>query len=510
MLAEHSRRHVARHVLIAVCCGIYACSPARLMRPEGDGGWTTAQRQRELAQRASNAGVDFGQPPAPLPEAPPPTASGPLDLPTALQLAAKGNRRIAEAANQVASARERVVDVRGRLLPSTIGSGRYTWYSDSQTTHAQLPSAFAGQLPPGASPSFNIKIRDADFGVVNGTLALPLDISGELRHALASAQAGYRGELARSWATTLEQQALVVRAYFDLLQALRLREVTEQTIALDREQLAVAESRFQNGRVTKNDLLVVQVALQNAEQQLVQRDLLIAQTRWTLNELIGADVNAATEVVDVRERPQIPPAATVLQLAYAHNPVLVSLVEEQQRLEETVRSLESSRFPRFNAGAAIDYSSSRLLAPQDIGSGFTGFTWDLGTDTRREAQIADAHLAADRNRIELERQLRDLESSIRATQLAAEERLAALVAAETAVSQAEENLRIRQQQFEVGRAQSDDVLQAEALLRQQRAILATALYEAHTRRAELQQLIGLPIEEALPTPAPNAETTNRR
>ena len=54
----------------------------------------------------------------------------------------------------------------------------------------------------------------------------------------------------------------MIRAYFDLLEAERLREVTEQNVALYREQLANAESRYDNGQLTKNELLVVQVALQ--------------------------------------------------------------------------------------------------------------------------------------------------------------------------------------------------------------------------------------------------------
>jgi outer membrane protein TolC len=62
------------------------------------------------------------------------------------------------------------------------------------------------------------------------------------------------------------------------------------------------------------------------------------------------------------------------------------------------------------------------------------------------------------------------------------------------VSQADENLRIRQQQFDAGRAQSEDVLDAEAILSSQRATLATALYQAQTRRAEVQQLTGAPFE----------------
>jgi len=88
---------------------------------------------------------------------------------------------------------------------------------------------------------------------------------------------------------------------------------------------------------------------------------------------------------------------------------------------------------------------------------------------------------------------------VRGTHEAAAERLAALAAAEAGVGQAEENLRIRQQQFEVGRATSEDVLDAEALLAAQRATLASALYQAQTRRAELQRLMGRPLD-ALASP----------
>ncbi len=66
-----------------------------------------------------------------------------------------------------------------------------------------------------------------------------------------------------------------------------------------------------------------------------------------------------------------------------------------------------------------------------------------------------------------------------------------------AVEQAEENLRIRRQQFDAGRATSEDVLDADTLLAVQRAALASALYQAHMRRAELQQLMGQPLEELL-------------
>src|SRR5579885_3052947 len=450
--------------MMLVGIGLAGCGAiAGFTRPEGDGGWTPAERHAEVAARAAAAGVDLGA------GTPPPAAPRRLDLAAVLALAAEGNRRIAEARRDVEIARARVAEARGRLLPDVTGAGRYTRYTDPQTTGVALPPGF---LPRGVAPPV-VTVREAEVGVVNGTLTVPLDFTGELRHALGAAQAGYRGERARLWATTLEQEVAAIRAYFQLLEAEHLRTVAEQTVAADREQLA-------------------------AEQALLRRTLAIDQARWALNDACGLPVNAPTEVVDVPARPEVPAVEDALRAASAHNPVIVALLEEQQRLEETARSLARGRLPRLAAGGAINYSTETILQPQRIGSGFVGFTWDLGTDGRREAEIAEARQAVERNRLELECDLRAIEASVRETQQAAAERLAALSAAEAAVGQAEENLRIRREQFAVGRAQSEDVLDAEALLARQRATLASALYEAHTRRAELQQLMGLPLDAVVP------------
>jgi outer membrane protein len=461
--------------VVVAGCGL----AARLTRPEGDGGWSAVRRSEELATRAAAAGVSA---------APAPGAT--LTLADALALASGGNRRIAEAGRAVAATAARVRQARARLLPATTASGRYTWYTDPLTNQVEFPP---GLFPAGVRPPV-VTIREAEAGTVNGTLVAPLDLTGELLQALGAAQAGYRGERARLWATTLGEQVAVVRAYFGLLQAERLREVTVETLDADRRQLRTASDRFRAGRLTKNELLVVQVAARNAEQELVQRDLAIADARWSLNEAVGLPVDAPTAVADVAGRPVAPALEDALREAYARNPVIVALLEEQQRLEATASSLARGRLPRVQAGAAADWTTSDVVQPQGVGQGFVGFSWDLGTDGRREAEIAEARVQAERNRLAVERELRRLEAAVRLAHQAVAERLSALEAAAAGVGQAEENLRIREQQFAAGRAQSDDVLEAEALLAAQRATLATALYQAHVRRAELRQLMGLPVD----------------
>jgi outer membrane protein TolC len=378
------------------------------------------------------------------------------------------------------------------LLPSTTAAGRYTWYTDPLTNSVTLPNA-----PPGVGDP-TVTVREDESGVLNASLTQAIDLSGELRKLLAAAQAGYRGEQARRWATVLDEQVDVARAYFDILAADRLTEVTQQTVAAQRRQLQNAEARYSSGRTTKNDLLVVQVTLQRSEQRLLIDQLARDRARWRLNQTLGLPVDAPTTVVDVGDPPQIPDVERALSDTWAHNPVVIARLEEQQRLEAGASSLRRSRLPRFGAGAAIDWTSSDIVDPQDVGSGFVGFSWDLGTDWRREADIAAADAAARQNKLELEADMRALEASVRLTVQSVTERLSAHETAKASVSQAEENLRIREQQFDVGRATSDDVLTAVTILARERATAATALYEAHTRAATLRQLMGLSLDGSSP------------
>src|SRR5262249_60886158 len=149
------------------------------------------------------------------------------------------------------------------------------------------------------------------------------------------------------------------------------------------QQLATAQSRFDNGRLTKNELLVVQVAVRNAEQRLLQDDLAIDQARWALNQAVGLAVNAPTEVVDVGTRPDIPATDEALRQAYATNPALAALVEEQQRVEATATALERSRFPRVSAGGGGGLHTPDIGRPPQGGAGLRGVPWGPGTGTPR-------------------------------------------------------------------------------------------------------------------------------
>ncbi len=185
----------ARVARLAPLALVAACSTAAMLtRPEGDGGWSAERRAREVEQLGHAAGVDVGQTDtAPSTDGDGEAASEgsaePLTLRAALARCAHGNRRLAEARQQLAIARQQVWEARGRLFPATTGTGRYTWNSDAQTNSVTLATT-----PGGAAVTNTIEVRDQQLGELRGLLTIPLDLSGEIRHVLAAAQAGYRGE----------------------------------------------------------------------------------------------------------------------------------------------------------------------------------------------------------------------------------------------------------------------------------------------------------------------------
>ena len=474
-----------------------ACGPARVLtRPEGNGGWSETRRRDELERRATAAAVPLD------PEAPPPgpdDADAPLSLGQVLALATSGNRRIAEAERGVDAAAARVRDTRGRLLPETIQTGRYNAYTDPLRNNVSIPTITGGNGETFGGPS-SFVIRQQRFGRLNTTSTLPLDVTGQIWKTLTAAQAGYRGEarapVGHDARAAGGRHPRVLRPARGAAAARGRRSRTSPSTASSSATRRAASTPAGSPRTSCSSS---RSRCRIAEQELRRRDFAIDQARWrSTRPSVGRSTRRPASST-CAARPDLPTGRRGA----------ARRLREQPDARALCRGAATSRGHRRARSPAAACRASRAAAPRldqrddpaaahASASGFVGFDWDLGTDTPTRRQQAEARIAAEHNRLAIERELRELEGAVRDTRDAADERLAALDTARAAVGQAEENLRIRHQQFDVGRATSEDVLDAQAPAARQRAMLATALYQAHTRRAELQELMGLPLESSSP------------
>ncbi|MFN2377476.1 MAG: TolC family protein [Candidatus Binatia bacterium] len=509
------RPAIARGLPLALAAGLSClCLACSFLDPAGPGSLSASEREQELEKArawtrpsadrgASAAAESLGSGAAAVTtatgEAPsvPSYPAGPLDLTTALELASRRNRAIAASAAGLEAAAGEVAAARSALLPTNSVRGAYNWYSQEQTNSIDIDPAL---FPPGTALPV-VTVRQQDFATVSAAVRLALDLSGELRHGLGAAQAAYRAEAARAWATRLDEEKTVVAAYLGLLEAMRLREVELETQRLYERQFTDASSRFDLGRLTRNEVLVVEVALATTRQLLLRLDTSVAAQRRALNRATGLEIHAATEVEDIDRPPHLPSVESALAEARAANPLLTAMLEENRAAEERLVAARRSRFPRLAAGAGYDATTADILEPNNYASAGVVVDFDVGS-FRREAEIARLDAIRDRTRILLDSSVRDVEALVRDSHDRVRERMAAVDLARVAVRQAEENWKIRRAQFDEGRATSEDVLDASELLTLQRAILASSLYQAHARRAELQQVMGRPLAELAAPGAP--------
>ena len=420
--------------------------------------WDAGRRGCSRDPRATAAGARSGaatscrraRPPPRValdPEAPPPepeNVTSPLSLTDALALATSGNRRIAEADRE----RRCRCGARARhARPAAPGHHRlgavHVVHRSALRNAVALP---AGLVPGATNPSF--VIREQQSGRLNGATVVPLDVTGELWKTLTAAQAGYRGERARVWATTLDAAG---RRHPRLLRPARgasgCARSSSRTIALDREQLANAEQRYDAGRLTKNELLVVQVALQDARAGAAAarpRDRSGALRAERGDRPPGRRADRGR-----RRAPSVPIAArrstTRCATPIANNPVAAragrgaATARRRPRPRSRAAACRASR-----AAAPSTDSSERSSQPQRIGVGLRRL--HVGPRHRRPARGA-ARRGAHRGRAQSPRASSASCASSRAPCAprsdAAAERLAALDTARAAVGQAEENLRIR-------------------------------------------------------------------
>ncbi len=298
-------------------------------------------------------------------------------------------------------------------------------------------------------------------------------------------------------ATTRRDVALaVVEAYYRLLEAQRLAEVADASVAQLEAEGAQARSLLANGVIGKNDLLRAQLALASARQRSIQAHGDIELARGRLTVTIGVRDSDGLEPVPFTGEP--PPAKEPTLEAAESRAIAqrLELRELDRRIEQAGRSVSYARTKLLPQVSAVgNYTHTEGSPFQQVDAAYAGViatwdVWDWGTTTsgidEAQSRLRQARIA----RAKAEDQVR-LEA--RQAFVAAATAREALTVARAAVSQAEENYRIVNKKFENAAATSFDVVDAEGLLTQARGQVETALYDLLIAQAALDRATGAPL-----------------
>lgn len=303
-----------------------------------------------------------------------------------------------------------------------------------------------------------------------------------------------------------QAQALVVQQvkvnYFEALKQQRLVEVARRQLEARREEYELTEDKYEIAAVQRNELLTAEIALRNAELQLVEAEDALASAMRQLRVAQGVEGLAETEMTLV-EPPTVPEVdgldvEALLAGARTANPELQRLSALERAASTELWAARASYLPTLSAN--LSYGRGRQLSPSEsffefspanTSSSFSvSLNWPLfnGFQRRQQNAAASNQLATSRaelraQELEVEADLRRLVDDIRR----GDRRLDVL---ERNVELAEEALELTREQYRIGSVPYLNLQRAIEELDTAEQAAFDQRYELLKRWAELEALGG--------------------
>jgi outer membrane protein len=289
--------------------------------------------------------------------------------------------------------------------------------------------------------------------------------------------------------------AAVTAAYYALAIAPKQVDVAQRSIAAVDSELGQAKARHSDGTGLKSDVLSLEVRMSEARESEVKALNAIDLARSGLITLIGGD-DGGSPTVDERGLPPpdwvSPDLAKILEEARAQRPEMQAaerLVELRHNEFEAERGAllprvnayvaygQNSRTPGFST--ARENTSLGVSAELDL---FAGGAINARISAA-ERRVTEAEAERERNRLEIDDEVRKSHSSLK-------EAIERLRVTEAALASAEEALRLVHEQYRGGTATVSRYLEAEADRANAHTRAIAARYQAYVAEANLKKASG--------------------
>ncbi|QWV95040.1 TolC family protein [Geomonas oryzisoli] len=397
----------------------------------------------------------------------------PLTLRDALERAAATSQGLKSASREVEIAREQVNVARTARLPRVDLQGGYVAQAKAQAFKFGNQSQ---ETQDPRYPFFNFSVYQTlyDFG----------------RTSAGEGIARMRGEAA-GYAYSGNEQDLflqVVQAYYGIMTAQKLVQAAEDEVVQMESHRQTAQALFDEGVVTRNDLLQAEVRVASSRQNVLSAQNEVENGWLLLNYLTGAAPDFRAELKDESQLPKLPGAGAAPDLSRRGE------IAAQKALvgadEFAVKEAKTSHYPEFFAKFGVDYLSNSKVREQAITAVTVGFKVNLFDGPASAARVRQAVQARSRD----EERLRDLEERTRLEYAMAVNDLkvadARIKVAEKAITQGVENLRITKDRYQEHVGTATEVVDAQTLLTKTRTDYYRSVFDLQVAAARVKRATG--------------------
>ncbi len=401
-------------------------------------------------------------------------------LEEAWSIALSRDHRIQASRLNADSTRQLVSAAKASRLPALSLESGFTVLDNAPASILNIPMSTVDRIPTGEDKSVSYK----------ATVALPLYTGGRIKAGIDAAASAWNAALQEERKTIQDVKLSVAEAYIAVLRAGRMAEVAEMNVTSLASYARDVEQFFEQGMVTKNDLLAAQVSLADARQRLTQAANALAVARAAYNRLLGRALDQPVALDDLSAEAVDTDLETLKSKALEKRPELVSLSEQSRALKNQASGARASSLPHLALSGGYSFTQNKYQVHEDVWAAHIGLRWDIfdGGVSRHNAaalrQRADALDAMRRDTVSL------VALEVHQTCLDADEAFKRIAVTREAVSQSEENLRVAKDRYREGVGTHTEVLEAETLRTKSYTNYHNAIYDAVMAQIRLKYVTG--------------------
>jgi outer membrane protein len=420
------------------------------------------------------------------PPSPPPAGNRALTVDEAVKLAIDSNPQIASGRLQRDALLDQSNSIRGHMLPAVILNEELQVYTTPWTLDFPLP-----EMAPLAIQARNQVTNTFVAGLgqpVTGLLGLM-----ESRAALESTAQSADSQIESGNAAIREA---IQAGYLRYFEAKATEDIAKTSEAQLREQEQLTDVKMKAGVLTKADLLRLQVAEANANQQEIQAQ---AQEHITRAQLLTAmgfspdDVGVTFVEPTALEQAPAPTLgeSEAQQQAFHKRPEAVAKVYDLESAKHATRAKLYDFLPTVNLEAAYLNIQGQIFAQENsayIGVKANWNIWEWGASWYALRAAEEQAEAARNAQEDIDRQVR-VDASTKLFEVRAAQ--AAVSSAQAAIASAEESYRVNAELVRVGSATTTtELLDAQTALTTAKLNLVRATYEQAIAAVALHRAIG--------------------
>ena len=347
--------------------------------------------------------------------------------------------------------------------------------------------------------------RRADFLDYSGATRLfyERDLLGQPSEEIALKRAEHSLQSARLNfdRQRLQLEGQVIDDYYDLVQSVRELEIEEQRLAQSRANLELAQRKFEVGLIAEVEALRLQVEMLQAEATYDQAQTNIESSHDILRETLGLDVWAPLEI-DTEVQYEILPidAQRALEIGLARRTDMkrTEIFEEIRELDLEDTRRRNGINATFGANVSMRGHGSEI---GDVSDNFERNLWGVNLQItlplidsgQRRATVSQARIALEQSRLTREQQRRRIIQQIRDATRRVHEAERQIDLRQATLQFAQRTYDVEQSRFELGLADSQQLLLAQGNLTQAQinALGAVIGYQRQLKNARLATMAEL-------------------